>query len=322
MLSGCPDCGGNKFQFNPGDRPAGADDPSPGRSEPPDRSGVANTVTQATRTVRDWVSGDDSGQPQQDHPVDSAPQEGSASSRTTSTPSGDGSTQSVDASTGSSNHAASGSSNLSGGSESAETHPDSHTADGDSEQTEWPDHGFDDPYRERPEPTESEPKEWPDVGQRPEREESSGGSDHPTEPAKTDPANDGNEATTETSEDMAQASARSDVVSPDELPEDPPERQTDDGDTRSDSPPTGGQTRPDASGGRIASTPDDDDSPDLEALRAELNEQFESIKIVRPGEYELNLMELYDRQEYIVSLMEDGRYAIEVPDAWRGDEDR
>ncbi|MFC7113995.1 Zn-ribbon containing protein [Natronoarchaeum sp. GCM10025703] len=57
-------------------------------------------------------------------------------------------------------------------------------------------------------------------------------------------------------------------------------------------------------------------------MRAELNDQFESIKIVRPGEYELNLMELYDREEYIVSLMEDGRYAIEVPDAWRGDDDR
>jgi predicted nucleic acid-binding Zn-ribbon protein len=31
-------------------------------------------------------------------------------------------------------------------------------------------------------------------------------------------------------------------------------------------------------------------------------------------------MELYDRDEYIISLMEDGRYAIEVPDAWRNGE--
>jgi predicted nucleic acid-binding Zn-ribbon protein len=37
---------------------------------------------------------------------------------------------------------------------------------------------------------------------------------------------------------------------------------------------------------------------------------------VSPGKYELNLMELYDRQEYIISLQEDGRYVIEMPDAW------
>jgi predicted nucleic acid-binding Zn-ribbon protein len=56
--------------------------------------------------------------------------------------------------------------------------------------------------------------------------------------------------------------------------------------------------------------------PGVDELRDELNEQFESIKIVSPGQYELNLMELYDRQEYIISLQEDGRYVIEMPDAW------
>jgi hypothetical protein len=56
--------------------------------------------------------------------------------------------------------------------------------------------------------------------------------------------------------------------------------------------------------------------PDIGDLRDELNEQFESIRIVSPGKYELNLMELYDRQEYIISLQEDGRYVIEMPDAW------
>jgi hypothetical protein len=66
--------------------------------------------------------------------------------------------------------------------------------------------------------------------------------------------------------------------------------------------------------------PQDDDRPGLDELREELNSQFESIKIVNPGQYELNLMELYDRQEYIISLQEDGRYVIEVPDSW-GDRD-
>ena len=38
-------------------------------------------------------------------------------------------------------------------------------------------------------------------------------------------------------------------------------------------------------------------------------------------EYELNLMELYNRDEYIISLQEDGRYVIDVPDSWREGDD-
>ncbi|WP_394338688.1 MULTISPECIES: OapC/ArvC family zinc-ribbon domain-containing protein [Haloprofundus] len=64
-----------------------------------------------------------------------------------------------------------------------------------------------------------------------------------------------------------------------------------------------------------------DDKPDLSTLREELNEQFESIKIVSPGQYELNLMELYDRDSYIISLQEDGHYVIEVPETWNRDDD-
>jgi len=101
-------------------------------------------------------------------------------------------------------------------------------------------------------------------------------------------------------EDVAQASARSDVVSPDELDQASQ-------DVESDSPTQSGS---DASGEPEGPRPDIDD------LRDELNEQFESIRIVSPGKYELNLMELYDRQEYIISLQEDGRYVIEMPDAW------
>ncbi len=104
-------------------------------------------------------------------------------------------------------------------------------------------------------------------------------------------------------EDDAQASARSDVVSPDEIAA----AQPDD--------------RPSDADGRVIE-PESDDRPDLDELREELNDQFESIKIVAPGEYELNLMELYDRPEYIISLREDGRYVIEVPDTWDSHDDR
>ena len=94
-------------------------------------------------------------------------------------------------------------------------------------------------------------------------------------------------------EDTAQASARSEVVSPDEL-----DRASQDVEP-SETPPAEAEPQ-----------------PGIDALRDELNDQFESIRIVSPGQYELNLMELYDRQEYIISLQEDGRYVIEMPDAW------
>jgi hypothetical protein len=61
----------------------------------------------------------------------------------------------------------------------------------------------------------------------------------------------------------------------------------------------------------------DEDRPSIDQLRQELNDQFESIRIVSPGKYELNLMELYNREEYVISLQEDGRYVIEVPESWR-----
>jgi predicted nucleic acid-binding Zn-ribbon protein len=101
-------------------------------------------------------------------------------------------------------------------------------------------------------------------------------------------------------EDAAQADARRDVVTRDEL------------DDVSDSPPNSDDAA-------RAIPPDDPESPGIDDLREELNDQFESIKILEPGQYELNLMELYDRQECIISLQEDGHYVIEVADAWRDD---
>ncbi|MFB6133405.1 MAG: Zn-ribbon domain-containing protein [Halanaeroarchaeum sp.] len=123
---------------------------------------------------------------------------------------------------------------------------------------------------------------------------------HPT--ASSD-ADDGSTTEENGEEDAAQASARGDVVDRNELPDE----------TRSvgSAPP---------SEGRVVKEPTDEDSldrPELEELREELNDQFESIRIVAPGQYELNLMELYDREEHIIALQEDGRYIIEVPDTWR-----
>jgi predicted nucleic acid-binding Zn-ribbon protein len=146
-----------------------------------------------------------------------------------------------------------------------------------------------------------------------------------SESSTTEPEPGGGGTLGETSEDTAQADARSDIVAPDELPDSPSESE----EAITPADVDFDDSRPSAADGGTPSAtkadPSDrygeasEDPPDLEALRDELNQQFESIRIVAPGRYELNLMELYDRDEYIISLLEDGRYAIEVPEAWRND---
>lgn len=91
-------------------------------------------------------------------------------------------------------------------------------------------------------------------------------------------------------EDSAQKEARSQVVSDEELQEKAKtetEQQED-------------------------NTEDTETTPDTEQVRQVLNDQFESIKICSPGEYELNLMQLYENQDRVISLREDGRYAIHI----------
>ena len=94
-------------------------------------------------------------------------------------------------------------------------------------------------------------------------------------------------------EDSAQADARSAVVENDELPANEPVGEEEEGKR------------------------DTEKTPDLSQLREELNDQFESIRIVDHGQYELNLMELYKREEFIIALQENGRYVIEVPESFR-----
>jgi predicted nucleic acid-binding Zn-ribbon protein len=122
-------------------------------------------------------------------------------------------------------------------------------------------------------------------------------------------------------EDGAQASARGDVATSDELAAGAlgPTEAAEAAPTDAESPPPRTGPRPESEG-RMVSEPGDE-NPDVEELRRQLNDQFESIKIVEPGQYELNLMELYNREEYIIALQENGRYVIQVPENWIGDRD-
>jgi hypothetical protein len=239
MLSGCPDCGGNKFQFKPASpraRDAGSaesTEPTPNADGVPDSESPADagqpTATDAPSTDAGDGSDDTSPSPTATDPP-----------RSTSTP----------------------------GTESSSPDPSSSTADTSPESAT---------------PTASPAAETDDE-------------DDADVERRTDDSRPG-------TEDHAQASARTDMVTPDEL-----------ADAASDSRPA-----PETAEGRVIE-PQSEERPGLEELREELNSQFESIKIVSPGQYELNLMELYDRQEYIISLQEDGRYVIEVPGSW-GDRD-
>jgi predicted nucleic acid-binding Zn-ribbon protein len=260
MLSGCPDCGGNKFQFMPADAMDGSDVDAGGR----------NTATAPKKSPEDAPTGDapGAGGTRGERPAgrESSPSETKPDSRSSAV-----------------NRAAAtvrewvgrrdDSDRQNAGDVSAESSPT--TSEADSTATE------------------------------------SASTATESDSTATDPDPTAAEST---SEDSAQASARADVVNESELPDDVPEAglSTEDASRPADDSQTPPETSDD---GNVVSPPDEEE-PGLEELREELNSQFESIRIVEPGQYELNLMELYEREEYIISLQEDGKYVIEVPDAW------
>ncbi|WP_336023937.1 OapC/ArvC family zinc-ribbon domain-containing protein [Halobellus salinisoli] len=264
MLSGCPNCGGNKFQF----RPSTSTDPDESASADPDPR--SNQKPQSDRKPRSDQNPQSDRKPRSEPDLDGP----AGSDQSPSTPD---SAPRTDANT-----------------------PPTTPRDGDKS--------------DRPRLSRSS-KSWP--GQD-EDSQPADRSPEPTPESRPDPDAERTDAETDTdgtalsaddsAEDTAQASARSDVVSPDELAA--ASRTSSTTDEPADASPS-----PNESDGRVIE-PSSDERPDLDDLRAELNQQFESIRIVAPGEYELNLMELYDRTEYIISLQEDGRYVIEVPDTW------
>ncbi|WP_435177543.1 OapC/ArvC family zinc-ribbon domain-containing protein [Halorussus sp. AFM4] len=275
MLSGCPDCGGNKFQFKPAGAAGGdaggagaatsaatAPKKRPETTEPAvddapetggdDRGGAVN---RAAATVRDWVrtrndadAGDD---------AEASDARNTGSSGRTPWPGEHDDSDADDAT-------ATGSTRTGG--------PSADSVTRDSTGNAAPSAG--------------------DTASTAGNAAPSNGNAAPS-----------TEDTAPSTEDTAQASARRDVVSRSELPDEPAS--------------TGPTAAPESDRGdaNVVDTPDDT-SPGLKELREELNSQFESIRIVEPGQYELNLMELYEREEYIISLKEDGKYVIEVPDAW------
>ncbi|NIB98278.1 Zn-ribbon containing protein [Halobacterium sp. R2-5] len=283
MLSGCPDCGGNKFQYHPGEV-AEEEPPDAESPEPPEAEGgsVAGAVGRAANKVRDAVTsdpdpaarttGDDADASSSADAVGSSAADASETADAADTASSPTADAIPEASSGASTGDAGTDDEVDPAAPETEARESVSEADASASDTSSPD----------PAASDASASSAPETG---------------GEPEGSDPNDAGIDATAEVSdEDAAQADARSSVVDKDSLPDAPSE-------------------------GRVVKEPDDsEDRPDLDDLRQELNDQFESIRIVAPGQYELNLMELYDRQEYIIALQEDGQYVIEVPDAWETDE--
>ncbi|WP_254832539.1 OapC/ArvC family zinc-ribbon domain-containing protein [Haloglomus salinum] len=287
MLSGCPDCGGNTFQFHP----KGSDIPeTPPDADPPEPEGstAANTVGRAATKVRDFVSSDDSPEP-----------DSTAGAPETRPTDPDRATESTGPTPGTTDDAA----GTKPGSEARTTGDAAAGTDAGS----------------APDPNATWPSEEGQAQQSDLEPDDDGIIDADArEAARAVGEADEGGASTESGAEGGGS------MGPDAASTEPgmgaadavegPVSGARDAGGLSDGPSGDG---PDE--GRVVSEPDGD-QPDISELREQLNDQFESIKILEPGQYELNLMELYDREEYIIALQENGRYVIQVPEQWLGEQ--
>lgn len=58
-----------------------------------------------------------------------------------------------------------------------------------------------------------------------------------------------------------------------------------------------------------------------ESPTKEIGERVESIRILSPGQYELNLESLLERKEIVMALKEDGTYIVHLPSVFKKKKD-
>jgi len=59
----------------------------------------------------------------------------------------------------------------------------------------------------------------------------------------------------------------------------------------------------------------------LENVQKEIGNRIESIRILSPGQYELNLESLLERKEIVMALKEDGTYIVNLPSVFKKKKD-
>lgn len=55
---------------------------------------------------------------------------------------------------------------------------------------------------------------------------------------------------------------------------------------------------------------------DVSKIKDNLNTQFEGIRVLEHGKYEINLTQLFERNTQVISVQEDGKYVINVPETF------
>ncbi|CAG1001711.1 hypothetical protein METP2_03324 [Methanosarcinales archaeon] len=61
--------------------------------------------------------------------------------------------------------------------------------------------------------------------------------------------------------------------------------------------------------------------PKAENAAKEVGDRIESIRILSPGQYELNLESLLERKEIVMALKEDGTYIVNLPSVFKKKKD-
>ena len=64
------------------------------------------------------------------------------------------------------------------------------------------------------------------------------------------------------------------------------------------------------------------DDKDMDSVTEEEGDRVESVRILGPGSYELNLDSLLDRKEIVMAIKEDGAYALHLPSVFKKDKDQ
>jgi len=305
MLSGCPDCGGTTFQFRPDGKESSTDSPDPPETPDPEVDRVTRTVGTAASVVRNLV-GDSTpeGEPEfHPDPSDGKPPDTDERPNTDDTPDvGGDHTDPVEGSTDTDEQE--------GGETTTDEQEGSETTIGEQEggeTTTGEEDGSETTTGESP--TDS----LPEAGET--------SAEWPGEDGFRTSADDESAETTAHAEDETRSDAGGDIVEADE--------SSGAAGTEGDRPPVPDprplsvRSEESQESTDKADSEDEDatvaageDRPSLSELRAELNDQFESIRVRAPGQYELNLMELYDREEYIIALQEDGKYTVQLPERW------
>lgn len=137
-----------------------------------------------------------------------------------------------------------------------------------------------------------------------------------------DKAEQPTETTMTSNEDEVQKNARTQMVSQSELSRAERERKYErEKEERGQPEDTTREDQSSVSEADIPSDPPMSVERDISKIKDSLNTQFEGIRVVEQGKYEINLTQLFERNTQVISVQEDGKYIINVPETFESTAD-